>query len=166
MLDSAHAVLKDHIKDLYHAEKQLLKALPKMARSASTPSLQKAFEMHLKETHVHVERLEKVATLLEFKPSGKRCVGMEGLVAEGAEAMEQDGEYACIDAALIAAAQKVEHYEISAYGTARALAERLGMSKAAAILQQTLDEEKAADEKLSAISEREILPGLQPVEAE
>lgn len=157
MLDSLNALLKEQIKDLYNAENQLVKALPKMAKAATSPDLKAAFTSHLEETKVHVERLREVAEMLEIKPTGKTCKAMQGLVAEGAEVLEEDGEDPVIDAALIAAAQRVEHYEISAYGTARAIAEQLGRSDVVKILQSTLDEESAADEKLTAISEEGVL---------
>lgn len=158
MLDSMDKLLGEQIKDLYSAENQLIKALPRMAKAATTPTLKKAFTMHLEETKVHVERLIEIAQILETKPGGKKCKGMEGLLEEGKEVFEEEGEESLIDAALIAAAQKVEHYEISGYGTARELAERLGHAEIVALLQETLDEEKATDEKLTLISTGEILP--------
>lgn len=157
MLDSLAKALQDQLRDLYSAENQLLKALPRMAKGASSPALRKAIESHLDETRGHVERLEKAADLMEFKPGGKKCKAMEGLIAEGKEVLEEDGEGPVIDVALIAAAQRVEHYEIAAYGAARAMAERLGQTKVAKLLQETLDEEGAADVKLTAISEDEVL---------
>lgn len=166
MVGSLHDLMKEHIKDLYNAEKQLLKALPKMAKAASNPSLAEAFTNHLEETKTHVERLEEVASLLEFKPTGKKCAGMEGLIKEGQEAIDEDGEENGIDAALIAAAQKVEHYEISAYGTARAIAEALDNSQVVKLLETTLNEEKEADTTLTTISVNEILPGLSEVGAD
>ena len=156
MLDSVQSVLEDQIRDLYSAENQLLKALPRMAKKANTPTLKEAFESHLEETKEHVERLQQIAEILEVKPGGKKCKGMEGLIAEGKEALEEDGEDAALDAAIIAAAQRVEHYEISAYGTARALAERLGDRKIIQLLEATLEEEKAADEKLTQIAESHV----------
>ncbi|MDZ4753536.1 MAG: ferritin-like domain-containing protein [Phycisphaerae bacterium] len=163
MLNTVDTVLEDHIKDLYNAEKQLVKALPKMAKGATDPALAAAFEAHLRETLVHVERLDKVAALLEIKPTGKKCRGMEGLIEEGSEVLGEDGVEAGIDTALIAAAQKVEHYEISAYGTAVALAERLGNTQVAKLLNATLAEEKDADKKLSRIASK-ILPELPTFE--
>lgn len=157
MLDSLDAVLEEQIKDLYSAENQLVKALPQMASAASTESLKECFKSHLAETKVHVERLAKIAEMLEIKPGGKKCKGMEGLLEEGKEAMEEKGEDAFVDAAIIAAAQRVEHYEISGYGTARAIAEAVGNTKVAQLLQLTLDEEAAADEKLTQISTSELL---------
>jgi ferritin-like metal-binding protein YciE len=157
MLDSLENALKEQIRDLYSAENQLVKALPKMAKSASSPSLREALQSHLDETVGHVERLQEIATLLEFKPGGKKCKAMEGLIEEGKEVLEEDGEEPVIDLAIIGAAQRVEHYEIAAYGTARAMAERLGQSKVVELLQETLDEEGAADKKLTDISESEVL---------
>jgi ferritin-like metal-binding protein YciE len=161
MLDTLKSLLVDQIRDLYNAENQLVKALPKMARKASTDSLRAAFEAHLDETRGHVERLESIAKLLEVKPGGKTCKAMKGLVEEGAEVLEEKGEPAVLDAALIAAAQRVEHYEISAYGTARAMAEQLGEKKIGKLLGQTLDEEKAADGALTGISMDEVLPTIR-----
>ncbi|HVZ93191.1 MAG TPA: ferritin-like domain-containing protein [Phycisphaerales bacterium] len=161
MLDTLKSLLEDQIKDLYNAENQLVKALPKMAKKASSEELRAAFEAHLEETRGHVDRLTEVAQLLEIKPGGKVCKAMQGLVDEGKEVLEEDGEGAVIDAALIAAAQRVEHYEIAAYGSARAMAEQLGEEKIIKLLQATLDEEKAADTKLTGISENEVLPATE-----
>lgn len=146
----------DLLKDLYSAEKQLVKALPKLAKNAQSPDLQKAFQDHLKQTEGHVERIERIFTELDGSPRGKKCVGMEGLVEEGNELLQEDAEPDVLDAGLIAAAQKVEHYEIAGYGTARAWAQRLGYDKAARILQETLDEESMANEKLTKIAETHI----------
>lgn len=151
-------LFEDQLKDLHSAETQLVKALPKMAKKASASGLRNAFTSHLEETRQHVERLDQVGERLGFKLSGKKCKAMEGLVEEGAEVLEADGPGPVIDAALIAAAQRVEHYEISAYGTARTLAEHLGHPEAAKLLQATLEEESAADEKLTSISLDEVLP--------
>ncbi|MBC7771680.1 MAG: ferritin-like domain-containing protein [Pyrinomonadaceae bacterium] len=158
MLDTLASLLEDQIKDLYSAENQLLKALPRMVKKSSSDTLQRAFESHLQETKVQVERLEQICSMLEIKPGGKKCKAMEGLLEEGKEVLEEDGSADVIDAALIAAAQRVEHYEISAYGSARTFAETLGHTDIVALLQQTLDEEKAADEKLSGICTDEVLP--------
>jgi ferritin-like metal-binding protein YciE len=142
----------DQIKDLYSAEKQIIQALPKMARKTTNPQLRAGFEKHLEETRGHVARLEQIAEELDFSPRGKKCVGAEGLIEEGKEAMEEfEGD--TLDAALIGAAQKVEHYEIAGYGTAKAHAELLGFTKAARLLQQTLDEEGRTDKKLSQLAE-------------
>ena len=134
-----------------------MKALPKMAKKAS-PALKEAITSHLEETKHHVERLDQIGQTLGIKLTGKKCKAMEGLIEEGAEVLEAEGPGPVIDSALIAAAQRVEHYEISAYGSARALAGQLGHEEVVELLQETLDEESAADEKLTSISEEEILP--------
>src|SRR5512142_1079315 len=146
----------DLLKDLYSAEKQLVKALPKMAKSASASDLQDAFQEHLKQTEGHVNRIERIFSDMGGSPRGKKCVGMEGLVEEGSEIMKQDADPEVRDAGLIAAAQKVEHYEIASYGTARTWANRLGYHDAAQVLQQTLDEESMANEKLTRIAESHV----------
>ena len=146
----------DLLKDLYSAEKQLVKALPKMAKNAQSPDLQKAFQQHLKQTEGQVERIERIFSDLEGSPRGKKCVGMEGLIEEGNELLQEDAEPDVLDAGLIAAAQKVEHYEIAGYGTARAWAQRLGYDSAARLLQQTLEEESLANEKLTKIAESHV----------
>jgi ferritin-like metal-binding protein YciE len=146
----------DFLKDLYSAEKQLVKALPKMAKAAQASDLQKAFQDHLKQTEGHVERLDQIFSDLEASPRGKKCVGMEGLIEEGNEIMQEEAEPDVMDAGLIAAAQKVEHYEIASYGTARAWAQQLGYDKAARLLQETLDEEGEANKKLTAIAESHV----------
>lgn len=146
-------LLIDELKDIYSAENQIIKALPKMARAATSPELKRAFERHLEETRRQVERLDQIGQALDVKLTGKKCKGMEGLIEEGKEVMEEDFDDNAIDAGLIGAAQKVEHYEIAAYGTARTHAEMLGYSKAAKLLQQTLDEEGAADKKLTQLAE-------------
>lgn len=157
MLDTLADLFEDQIKDLYSAENQLVKALPKMAKKSSSDTLRQAFISHLEQTQVHVERLQQIAQLIETKPGGKKCKAMEGLIEEGKEVLEKDGDGSVIDAALIAAAQRVEHYEIAAYGTARAFAERLGLNEAVELLQETLDEEGDTDKKLTEISEGEVL---------
>ena len=146
-------LFEEQIKDLYSAEKQIVQALPKMAKNTTNPQLRAAFEKHLEETKNHVARLEQIAEELEFTPRGKKCKGAEGLIEEGKEAMEEF-EDETLDAALIGAAQRVEHYEIAGYGTARAHAELLGFTKAARLLQQTLDEEIRTDKKLSQLAEQ------------
>ena len=151
-------LLEDQLKDLHSAETQLVKALPKMAKKASTKGLKEAITSHLEETKGHVERLDQIGENLGVKLTGKKCKAMEGLIAEGAEILEADGPGPVIDAAIIAAAQRVEHYEISAYGTARTLAAQLEHDDAVELLQETLTEESAADEKLTSISEEEVLP--------
>jgi len=147
-----HDLFEDQIKDLYSAENQLIRALPKMAKNATNPQLRTAFERHLEETRNQAARLEQIAEELDFTPKGKKCVGMEGLIEEGKEVMSEFEEDT-LDAGMIGAAQKVEHYEIAAYGTARAHAELLGYTKAARLLQQTLDEEARTDKKLSQLAE-------------
>ena len=147
---------EDLLKDLYSAEKQLVKALPKMAKNAESPDLQRAFEKHLGQTEQHVERIERIFTKLGSSPRGKKCVGMEGLIEEGGELLKEDVDPDVLDAGLIAAAQKVEHYEMASYGTARAWAQKMGHDDAAHLLQQTLDEESMANEKLTELAESYI----------
>jgi len=148
-----HQALKvlyiNELKDIYNAENQLVKALPKMAKAANSEELRTGFEEHLEQTRGHVQRLEQIFKELGEKPSGKKCKGMEGLVAEGQEMMGEDFEDDVMDAALISAAQRVEHYEIAAYGTVRTYAELLGEDTAVQLLEQTLDEEKETDQKLT-----------------
>ena len=144
----------DELKDLYSAENQLIKALPKMAKAASSDELREAFEEHLEQTKGQAQRLEQIFEQMDENPKGKKCVGMEGLVKEGQEMMGEDFEDAVMDAALIGAAQRVEHYEIAAYGTARAFAETLGENEHISLLEQTLEEEKQTDEKLNQIAEQ------------
>jgi len=151
--ESLRQLYVDELKDLYSAETQLVKALPKMAKASSTPELRQAFEEHLRQTSEHVSRLEQIFELLEEKPTGKKCLGMEGLVKEGAETMKEDYDESVMDSAIIGAAQRVEHYEIAGYGTVRALAELLGENEHVSLLEQTLDEEKQADEKLTQLAE-------------
>jgi ferritin-like metal-binding protein YciE len=146
-------LLLDELKDLYSAESQIIKALPKMAKAASSPELRRAFERHLEETRRQVERLDQIGEELDVRMTGKKCKGMEGLIAEGRELLEEDLEEDVLDAGLIGAAQKVEHYEIAAYGTARTHAEMLGYRKIARLLQQTLNEEGATDKKLTQLAE-------------
>jgi ferritin-like metal-binding protein YciE len=148
--------LVDEVRDLYHAEKQLVKALPKMAKAASSDELREALVSHLSETENQVGRLEQVFELLEEKPRAKACAGMAGIIEEGSDALKEDAEPAVLDAMIIAAAQRAEHYEMAAYGTAAAWAEGLGLSEVAELLRDTLDEEKAADEKLTALAEAGI----------
>ncbi len=151
--------LVEELKDLYSAEKQLVKALPKMEKGASNPKLKKAIRDHLEETKIQIERLEQMGEELGERLSGKTCKGMEGLIKEGEEALSESSENkAIIDALIIGAAQRVEHYEIAAYGTSRAMAEQLGASKIVKLLDMTIKEEGAADKKLTQISEGEVLP--------
>ena len=155
-VESLEKLLVNDLKDLYSAEKQILQALPKMANAATSPELKKAFQTHEKQTQEHVRRIEKIFDSLEGSPAGKKCKGMEGLIEEGKEILQEDMPEPVRDAAMIGAAQKVEHYEMAAYGTAREMAERLGMKEVARLLQQTLDEEGDADKKLTRIAESGI----------
>jgi ferritin-like metal-binding protein YciE len=142
------------LKDLYNAETQLVKALPKMAKASSNAELRQGFEEHLRQTSEHVSRLEQIFDMIGEKPTGKKCLGMEGLVKEGAETLKEDYEDALMDAAIIGAAQRVEHYEIAGYGTVRAFAELLGESEHVSLIEQTLEEEKQTDEKLTQLAEQ------------
>jgi ferritin-like metal-binding protein YciE len=146
----------DQLRDLYNAEKQLTKALPKMAKKASDDQLKQAFTQHLEQTEEHVERLEQILEKLGKRASGKTCKAMQGLIEEGKELMEEDAEPEVLDAGLIAAAQRVEHYEIAGYGTVRAYAKLLGNNDAAKLLQKTLDEEGDTDKKLTQLAESTI----------
>jgi ferritin-like metal-binding protein YciE len=149
-------LLTDELKDLYSAENQIIKALPKMAKTAQSEELRMAFEQHLEQTREQARRLEQACEELGVSPKGKKCVGMEGLIEEGKEIMEEELDMDTIDAGLIGAAQKVEHYEMAAYGTASAHARQLGFNKVANILDKTLEEEKMTDEKLSKLAENMI----------
>jgi ferritin-like metal-binding protein YciE len=149
-------VLADELKDIYSAENQLIKALPKMAKAAESNDLRSAFEKHLEQTRVHAQRIEEICSDLSIKPRGKKCVGMEGLIEEGKEVLQSDAEPIPLQVALIGAAQRVEHYEIAAYGTARAHAKQLGYLKAVDLLGRTLEEEKQADELLTKLAENRI----------
>jgi ferritin-like metal-binding protein YciE len=157
-LDNLRKLYIEELRDLYSAENQLLKALPKMAKGAASTDLKQAFENHLEETEGHVERLEEIFEDLDESPKGKTCQAMKGLVEEGSEILEEEGEESVLDAGIIAAAQKVEHYEIASYGTVRTFAELLGEKEAVKLLQQTLDEEGAADEKLNELAEDIVNP--------
>ncbi len=165
-LDSLQDLFLEELKDVYHAEKQLVAALPKMAKAATSPQLEEAFTSHLAETKGHVDRLERIFKELGVPARGKRCKGMEGLIEEGKEVLEEEGEPAVIDAALIAAAQRVEHYEIAAYGCLRTYAQLLGQQNALRLLSETLNEEEAADEKLTAIGESQVNADAAAVGAE
>lgn len=145
-------LLVHELKDLYSAEKQLTKALPKMAKAVSNDELRQAMETHLQETEQQISRLEEIFQQLEMTTRGVKCKAMEGLIEEGKEILEEDMEDEVRDAAIIAAAQRVEHYEIAGYGCARTFAEQLGLEEVASLLQQTLEEEKATDEKLTQIA--------------
>jgi ferritin-like metal-binding protein YciE len=151
-------LLLNELRDLYDAEKQLVKALPKMAKAASSEQLRQAIQVHLEETKIQVERLEDVFERLDTRTRGKRCEAMRGLVEEASEIMEEIKTPQVLDAALIAGAQKVEHYEIAAYGSARALAEACGHREVAQLLDETLEEEKQADQKLNQIALSEVNP--------
>ena len=152
-LDSLETLWVEELRDIYNAENQLLKALPKMAKKASAPELKQAFQEHLDQTKEHVERLEEIFEKLDKKPAGKTCKAMKGLLEEGSELLEEEGEESVLDAGIIAAAQKVEHYEIASYGAVRAWANMLGEEDAAEILQQTLDEEGETDKRLTELAE-------------
>ncbi len=163
-LTTLEDLLAQEIKDLYSAETQLVKALPKMAKAASDPELRTGFETHLKETKVHVDRLEKIAGMLDITPRGKSCKAMKGLIEEGSEVIHENGEPAVRDLALIVAAQKVEHYEIAGYGSARTFAQMLGRDDAVELLQLTLEEEGATDKKLTEASMK-IAPAAEVADA-
>lgn len=153
-----HEMLVDELKDLYHAEKQLTKALPKLAKAATNEDLREAFEMHLEETNEQINRLEEVFASLGEKVKAKPCPGMAGIIQEGSDTMQEDADGAVMDAALIAAAQRAEHYEIGAYGTCIEWARLMGHNEVVSLLEQTLEEEKAADKKLTMLAESEINP--------
>jgi ferritin-like metal-binding protein YciE len=152
-LESLRDLFVSELKDLYSAENQILKALPKMAKAAATPELRAAFEEHLEQTQGHVERLEQIFETLGASPKGKKCKAMEGLIEEGKEMLEADAEPSVRDAGLIAAAQRVEHYEMAGYGCVRTYARLLHDEKSANLLQQTLDEEEETDKKLTELEE-------------
>lgn len=163
-LATMHDLMLAELKDLYSAETQLVKALPKMVKGATTASLRTAFEEHLEQTHEHVARLEQIFERLGTSPRGKKCKGMEGLLEEGAEMLAEEGDENVRDAGIIASAQRVEHYEIAAYGSTLAFATLMGHVEIAALLEMTLNEEKAADELLSSIALDEVnlaAPGME-----
>lgn len=145
-------LLEDEIKDLYSAEKQLTKAIPKMAKGSNDPELREAFKEHLKETEAQVQRLEQIAGVLEIKPSGKKCIGMEGCIKEGAEALSEDGDETLLDLAIIGAGSRVEHYEMAGYLTAISLAEQIGEKEVVILLKKSLAEEQGAEDKLRKIA--------------
>ena len=155
-LETLRDLYIDELKDLYSAEKQLVKAIPKMVKAAKHPELKKAFEAHLRQTEGQVKRLEKVFGELEASPRGKKCVGMEGLIEEAQELIKEKPEPDVLDAGLISKAQHVEHYEMAGYGTVRTYAQQLGETRQAQLLQETLDEEGAADKLLTSLAERSI----------
>jgi ferritin-like metal-binding protein YciE len=151
--DSFRDLYIDELRDLYNAETQLTKALPKMAKAAANEQLREAFQEHLRQTSEHVSRLEQIFEQLEERPTGKRCLGMEGLVKEGSETIKENFADEVKDAAVIGAAQRVEHYEIAGYGTVRAFAEILGQNDHVSLLEQTLEEEKQTDQKLTELAQ-------------
>jgi ferritin-like metal-binding protein YciE len=151
-----HEAFIEELRDTYDAERQLVKALPKLAKASSSPGLRAAFESHLEETRGHVDRLEEVFASLEEKVRGKHCEGIAGIIEEGKSIMEEEFDDATMDACLIAAGQRSEHYEIAAYGTLVAWARAMGHQEAADLLERTLEEEKAADQKLSSLAEEGI----------
>ena len=153
-LETMKELLLEELQDLYSAETQITKALPKMAKASTSPELTQAFESHLQETEGHVKRLESIFKHLKENPKGKTCEGMKGLLKEGDERIKESGESDVLDAGLISAAQRVEHYEIAAYGSARTYAELVGESEIARLLEKTLEEEKAADQKLSKVAKK------------
>jgi ferritin-like metal-binding protein YciE len=167
-LNTLKQLFIEELRDLHSAENQLLKALPKMAKGASSEELKLAFENHLDQTKVHVGRLEEIFERLDETPKGKTCQAMKGLVEEGSEILEEDGEESVLDAGIIAAAQKVEHYEIASYGTVRTFAQLLSEDEAAELLQETLDEEGEADKLLTQLAQEIVNPEalLEGAEAE
>ena len=152
-LDTLKTLYIDELRDLYNAENQLIKALHKMAKAASSEELQEAFEKHLEQTKTHVDRLEEVFEEIGEKPKGKTCRAMKGLIEEGSEILHEDREESVIDAGIIVAAQKVEHYEIAGYGSVRTFAQLLGKDRSAELLQTTLEEESEANELLNKLAE-------------
>jgi ferritin-like metal-binding protein YciE len=152
-------LLEEEIKDLYSAEKQLTKAIPKMAKGSNDPTLQDAFKGHLKETEAQVQRLEQIAEILGIKASGKKCVGMEGCIKEGAEALSEEGNETVLDLGIIGAGSRVEHYEMAGYLTAISLAEQIGEKEVVSLLKKSLSEEQGAEDKLRKIA-RNLLSGV------
>jgi len=150
--NSLQELYVQQLRDLYNAENQLVKALPKMAKAAQSAALKQGFEHHLEQTKGHVDRLERIFSAMDQSPKGRKCAGMQGLVEEGEEVIKEQSSSYALDAALIASAQRVEHYEIAGYGTVRTFAELLGDNEAVELLRQTLDEEKQTDEKLTDLS--------------
>ncbi len=155
-LESLRELYVEELRDIYNAEQQILKALPKMAKVVSHRELQRAFTQHEKQTQRQVQRLERIFKELGERPTGKKCKGMEGLIAEGQELIKEKPEPEVLDAGLISAQQRVEHYEIAAYGTVRTFARQLGFERQAQLLQETLDEEGETDKKLTALAESSI----------
>ena len=157
-LDTLKKLYVSELRDLYNAENQLLKALPKMAKTASSEELKDGFEKHLEQTKGHVERLEQIFEGLDENPTGKTCKAMKGLIEEGSEILKEDGEESVLDAGIIVAAQKVEHYEMAGYGSVRTFAQLLGQNRAAELLQITLDEESETNEILNKLAEGVVNP--------
>jgi ferritin-like metal-binding protein YciE len=157
-LDTLKRLYVNELRDLYNAEQQLVKALPKMAKAASSEDLKDAFQKHLEQTKTHVERLEEVFHEIGEKPKGKTCKAMKGLIEEGSEILKEDGEESVIDAGIIVAAQKVEHYEIAGYGSVRTFAQLLAKDRSAELLQSTLDEESETNELLNTLAEDIVNP--------
>ncbi|MFL5615566.1 MAG: ferritin-like domain-containing protein [Gemmatimonadaceae bacterium] len=155
-MESLKELYVEELKDLYSAEKQLVKALPRMAKNATNPELKQAFTDHLQETEGHVERLEQIFEMLGERAGGKKCKGMEGLIEEAKELLEEDASEEVLDAGMISKAQHVEHYEMAGYGSVRTYARQLGLDEQADLLQQTLDEEAKADELLTQIAESSV----------
>jgi ferritin-like metal-binding protein YciE len=153
-IDSIEKLFVEELKDLYSAENQITKALPKMAKASSSKELSSTFEHHLEETRGQIQRLDRIFSILDKSPKGKTCDGMKGLLQEGAEMLDEAKEGAVRDAAMVSAAQRVEHYEMAGYGSVRAYAELLGKTDIAQLLQETLNEEKAADKKLTEVAKR------------
>jgi ferritin-like metal-binding protein YciE len=165
-INSLHDLYIDQLRDLYDAENQLVKALPKMAEASASDELREGFEEHLEQTRGHVQRLEQIFERLGEKPKGKKCKGMEGLVKEGSETLDEDMSEDTKDAGIIATAQRVEHYEIAAYGTVRTWADLLGQDDDARLLEQTLQEEKETDQKLTQLAENINVQAEEEVETE
>jgi len=157
-LENLKSLYTNELRDLYNAENQLVKALPKMAKAASSEKLKDAFEKHLEQTETHVERLEEVFEELDENPKGKTCKAMKGLIEEGSEILDKDGDESVIDAGIIVAAQKVEHYEIAGYGSVRTFAQLLGKEKSAELLQTTLEEESETNELLNNLAQEIVNP--------
>jgi ferritin-like metal-binding protein YciE len=157
-LNTLEQLYVSELRDIYSAENQLLKALPKMAKGASSPELKDAFQKHLEQTKGHVERLEQIFQQLDENPRGKTCHAMKGLIEEGSEILKEDGEESVLDAGIIVAAQKVEHYEIAGYGSVRTFANLLGKDEEAKLLQSTLDEESETNEILNRLAETVVNP--------
>ena len=164
-LDTLRSLYIDELRDLYNAESQLLKALPKMAKGASSKELKEAFEEHLEQTWGHLARIDQIFAALDEKPTGKTCYAMKGLIEEGSQILKQDGEPSVLDAGIIAAAQKIEHYEIASYGTVLTFADMLDQPDATELLQQTLNEESETNELLNQIAENSVNEDALEVEA-